>query len=166
MRDDRILELERVRLMVEAGRNMTGMLYDYLDRGLPTEEQQSLTWKALKSLEERDRRLSGEFGNLFRDTKESDPGAIGEWAGRHLRICSGVIMRGESRSSGYPDPGLEVLFARKHRDEWGLVEAGETLCVVQHSLMMEYHRDLQEREFGRIEGVRDGLPGYPWKTGE
>jgi hypothetical protein len=32
--------------------------------------------------------------------------------------------------------------------------------------MMEYHRDLQEREFGRIEGAGDGLPDYPWKKKE
>jgi hypothetical protein len=158
--------IEKTRLMVEAGRNMTGMLYDYLDRGCPSDDRQGLTWKALKALEERDRELTLEFRDRFVEIMERDPGVIADWAGRHVGICSEVISRGRAGTSGYPDPDLEVLFAEKHREEWERVAAGEALCVVQHPLMMEYHRDLQEEAFGRIGGIRGGLPGYPWEKGE
>jgi hypothetical protein len=161
-----VQELEKLRLMVEAGSNMTGMLYDYLDRGFPSDDQQSLTWQALKILDERDQRLTEMFRALFGEIIGSNPAVIEEWAGRHIRICSEVLERARAQDSGYPDPGLEELFARSHGKDWERVAAGEELCIVQHSLMMQYHRDLQEREFGRIEGVDHGLPRYPWKKDE
>lgn len=156
--------LERIRQQVETCVNRIGMLYDYLDRGRPSPDQNLETWKVVRLLEETSAVLRSEFEREFEETVLKDPGIIAEWAEAHSEICREVIGRAESSESLYPDHDLEILIARRLLREWTAVGKGEMRCVVQHSLMRESHGDLQRERFVTADDPVDNWQELiPWR---
>ena len=139
--------LERIRQQIETCTFRIGMLYDYLDRGRPSPEQNLETWKVVRLLEETSAILRSEFEREFGEILLRDPGIITEWAQAHSAICREVIGRAEASESLYPDHDLEILIAQRLLQEWNAVGKGEMRCIVQHSLMRESHGDLQRERF-------------------
>ncbi|MBN2587928.1 MAG: hypothetical protein JXA64_07715 [Candidatus Fermentibacteraceae bacterium] len=55
------------------------------------------------------------------------------------------------------------MIARRLKNEWAGVEKGKVACVIEHKLMLQYHRKLYDREFGRMPDPRKALPEPTWK---
>ena len=156
--------LEEKRRLIEACEHMTGELYDYLDRGVPSPEQESRTWKALKQLETLQSELRPELEQAIRDTLVRSGNAVSVWAEKHIIICDEVQTEAREGLSRYPDPELEAKIAGRLKSEWAGVAEGVVVCVVEHKLMLQYHRKLYDREFGQMPDPRKGLPEPPWKS--
>jgi hypothetical protein len=156
--------LEESRRLIEACENMTGELYDYLDRGMPSPEQESRTWEVLKQLESMLGKCRPELEQTIRDTLVRNGNTVSAWAKKHMTICDEVLAGVREGLSRYPDPELEALIAERLKREWALVAEGEVNCVVQHKLMLQYHRKLYDREFGQISDPRQLLPDPPWES--
>ncbi len=156
--------LERTRQQIETCENRIGMLYDYLDRGRPSPDQNLETWKVIRLLEETSTALRSGFEREFRETLLRDSGIIAEWAEAHSEICRGVIARAEAGKSLFPDPVLEVMIARRLLREWNAVGKGKMNCVVQHSLMLESHGDLHREKFVTADDPMDNWSKLiPWR---
>ncbi len=155
--------LEEKRRLIEACEHMTGELYDYLDRGKPSPEQESRTWKALRQLEALQGELRPELEQVIRDTPARNENPVSVWAQKHIFICDQVLAEIQEGLSRYPDPELEAMITGRLKSEWAGVAEGEVVCVVEHKLMLQYHRKLYDLEFGRIPDPRKNLPEPPWK---
>ena len=142
---EQTIRLESLRQQAQAFETLAGSLYDYLDHGMPDEQQKLEAFTRISEYEHQAVMLKAQLSELLADLRADVPHVVEEWARWHMSICERIVA--ETAGAGPDSDGLisdaqvRNYVAGQTLGEWQKVlEGAQDFVVINHYYLRDYHR--------------------------
>jgi predicted oxidoreductase len=112
-------QLEKIRRKYQEQCREIGSLYDYLDKGCPSENQADETWRSIRQLEKAEKISETELMVVISNLKSQNPALLSQWIEYHIKCCQTIISE---TSGGNKHDGsfnsVRVYSAEQAMKEW------------------------------------------------
>ncbi len=142
-------DLELLHRRLDDLRHLVGGLCDYLDRGLPSPDQERATCAAEKVAEETAAALDQELERLVAEVRGTDPTPLARWVDVHQAILREA--KAECAESDLFDESftLTALFvANQEAEQWEEVRAGGRSHVIGNRYFLRNRDRIERKHFG------------------
>ena len=144
-------DLELLHRRLEELRHRIGSSVDYLDRGLPSPEQEKATWATIEESTEEASAVCQELEHLVAVVRESDPALLSRWVDVHQAILREAKTEIECEQSDYFDEGFTktALFViNQEVEKWEEVRAGGRYYVIGNRYFLRHNDRIARKQLG------------------
>ena len=145
---DLIHQLETLRRRLEEVDHAVGSAYDYLDRGMPNDDERRETWKKIEGWKEEETHLKSQLIKLVAEVRQTQPGVIDLWVKLHKTFFTQIQTRYEGPDKlTVPNPEIANIFIDSALEKWEQVLIGEKDYVLSIYSFISQHEDIYEKIF-------------------
>jgi hypothetical protein len=146
---DLLRQLETLRRQLENVDHSLGSAYDYIDRGMPNDDERQDTWEKIEGWRREEAHLKGQLTQLVTDVRQNNPDVIDRWADLHKTFYMEIKTRYEGADKfNVPSPEIANIFIESALKKWEQVSEGEKDYVLSIYSFISQHEDIYEKIFG------------------
>ena len=138
--------LESLHRELDGVQRLTGLAYDYLDRGHPDPQQHAETWESIQRYEASAAELRARLEAHVQRLRAEEPQIVRGWVEMHLRILEAIIIKTLAEEASLSDAQTRLYIARSTAMAWlEVLEGKRTNVEINARFLDDYDERLLEQ---------------------